>query len=445
VKPVTHFARGPDGAVAYQVFGTGPLTVVFIPDWNTHVDVWFEEPRIARFFRRLASFSRVIVFDKRGTGASDPVPLGALPTIEQWMDDVGVVMDAAEVEQAAILSTGVGASMATVFAATKPQRTTALVLVSGAARLVRTEDYPTGLPRRLVDRVVDTYREGFGREDNFYASSYFPSLADDPAVRSWFARFQRIALTPAVAEGIWRWGFDVDVRSVLPAIQAPTLVMHRREDRFLPVGHGRYMAEHIPDAKYVELPGADHSFFAGDFDQMLDEVQAFLTGAPASPEVERVLSTVLFTDLVDSTTQAARLGDRRWRTVLDAHDEIALRQVERFRGRLIKTTGDGVLATFDGPARAIACARAITYEVRTLGAELRSGLHTGEVELRGADIGGIAVHLAARVMAQAGPGETWTSSTVKDLVVGSGIEFEERGDHALKGIPGRWQLLAVAA
>ena len=443
MQPVTHFARGPDGAVAYQVFGEGPLDLVFIPDWNTHVDVWFEEPHVARFFRRLASFSRVIVFDKRGTGASDAVPLGALPTIEQWVDDVGVVMDAAEVDEAAILSAGVGAAMATVFAATKPQRTTALVLVSGAPLLVRTDDYPAGLPKQLVDQAVATYREGFGREDNAFASSYFPSLADDPAVRSWFARFQRIALTPAVAEGIWRWGFDIDVRSVLPTIQAPTLVMHRRDDRFLPIGHGRYMAEHIPDARFVELTGADHSFFAGDFDELLDEVQTFLTGAPASPEIDRVLSTVLFTDLVDSTTHAAGLGDRRWRNVLDAHDEIARQQVERFRGRLVKTTGDGVLATFDGPARAIACARAITDGVRTLGAEVRSGLHTGEVELRGADIGGIAVHLAARVMAQAGPGETWVSSTVKDLVVGSGIEFEDRGEHALKGIPDRWRLLAV--
>jgi pimeloyl-ACP methyl ester carboxylesterase/class 3 adenylate cyclase len=443
VQPVTHFARGPDGAVAYQVFGNGPLDLVFIPDWNTHVDVWFEEPHVARFFRRLASFSRVIVFDKRGTGASDAVPLGALPTIEQWVDDVGVVMDAAGVEQAAILSTGVGASMATVFAATKPHRTTALVLVSGAALIVRNEEYPAGLPKRLVDQAVATYREGFGREDNAYATSYFPSLADDPAVRSWFARFQRIALTPAIAEGIWRWGFDVDVRSVLPAIQAPTLVMHRSDDSFLPIAHGRYMAEHIPNARFVELPGADHSFFAGDFDQMLDEVQVFLTGAPASPEIDRVLSTVLFTDLVDSTTQAASLGDKRWRDVLDAHDEIARQQVERFRGRLIKTTGDGVLATFDGPARAIGCARAITTGVRTLGAEVRSGLHTGEVELRGADIGGIAVHLAARIMARADPGETLASSTVKDLVVGSGIEFEDRGEHALKGIPGHWRLVAV--
>jgi pimeloyl-ACP methyl ester carboxylesterase len=429
--------------VAYQVFGDGPLDVVLIPEWTTHVDLWWEEPHVVRFFRRLGSFSRVIVYDKRGTGASDPVPLGAAPNIEQWMDDVVLVMDAAGVERAALLGASVGSLVALTLAASKPERVNALVVASGSACLARKEGYPPGLPRRLEPRVLRLHSEGFGSAANPYVSPTFPSLAEDDAFRRWYARLQRIALTPAVADQIIRWGFEVDVRSVLPTIRVPTLVLHRTGDRFYPIGHGRYLAEHIPSAKFVELPGEDHAFYSGDIDQLLDEVQAFLTGVRRVPDIDRILATVLFTDLVGSTALAAELGDRRWLELLDAHDEIARAQVAAFRGQLIKATGDGIVASFDGPARAIRCAHAIAGQVRTLGVEVRAGLHTGEVELRGEDIGGIAVHLAARVMGHAGADEILVSSTVRDLVVGSGIEFEDRGMYALKGVPDEWRLLAV--
>jgi len=442
-EPETRYVRGPDGSVAYQLFGDGPLDLVFIPDWTWHVDMWWDEPHVVRFFRRLGSFARVIVFDKRGTGASDPVPLGALPTIEQWVDDVGLVMDAVGFERAAILSWGFGTSMAMMFAATNPDRAPSLVIVDGAACIRRRDDYPAGFPNELVEPAIKQYHDRFARDDNPFYSLFFPSLIDDPEVRSWGSRAQRASTSPAVSEAIWRWGFEVDVRSVLPAIQAPTLVMHRKDDRFLPISHGRYIAEHIPDARFIELPGADHHFYGGDFDPELDEIQEFLTGARPEPEIDRVLATVLFTDLVSSTERAAELGDRRWSQVLDAHDEIAQHNVDRYRGRFIKTTGDGLLATFDGPARAIRAATAIGDEIRKLGVQVRTGMHTGEVELRGEDVGGIAVNLAARVMAQADAGEILVSNTVKDLVVGSGIEFDDRGAHTLKGIPGEWRLYSV--
>jgi class 3 adenylate cyclase/pimeloyl-ACP methyl ester carboxylesterase len=442
--PQTQYAGGPDGAVAYQVFGEGPLDIMFIPDWTWHVDVWWDEPHVVRFFKRLGSFGRVILFDKRGTGASDPVPLGALPTIEQWVDDVGVVMDAAGSERAAVVSWGFGSLMGLTFAASNPDRTSSLVIVDGTACMPRRDDYPAGAPERIVEPTIDMYLSQFGRAENPMVDILVPSLKNDASVRRWIARAQRAATSPEATRAIWNWGFKVDVRGVLQAISVPTLVMHRRDDRFLAIAHGRYIAEHVEGARFVELPGNDHHFYSGDFDPILDEIQEFLTGARSTPEADRVLSTVLFTDLVGSTERAAELGDHRWRDVLDSHDEISRQHVERFRGRFIKTTGDGVLATFDGPARAVRCATAICEEVTKLGIEIRTGLHTGEVELRGEDVGGIAVNLAARVMAEADAGETLVSSTVKDLVVGSGIEFADRGVHALKGIPGEWRLFSVA-
>jgi len=423
------------------VIGEGPLDLVFIPDWMTNIAVWWEQPLIERFLRRLASFSRLIVFDKRGTGVSDPVPLGALPTLEQWMDDVRVVMDAAGSERAAIF--GHGTPMALMFAAAHPERTTALAIAEGWARSVRADDYPAGLPEKHIDQAVAFITEGWERDDYRGMAFASPNLPRDPAFLRWLARYRVLAMPPATSERVFRWGFDLDVRSVLPTISVPTLVLQRTGDPFFPAGHSRFLAEHIPGATYVELPGEDYVWFAGDQDSLLDEVQAFLTGERGTVDVDRVLSTVLFTDLVASTERSAELGDRRWREFLDRHDSIVRGHIEYFRGRLIKTTGDGVLATFDGPARAIRCARAIADEVKNLGVEVRSGLHTGEVELRGEDIGGIAVALAARVMAEAGPSEVLVSSTVKDLVVGSGIEFEDTGSHALKGIPDQWRLFAV--
>lgn len=441
VQPETRYARTPEGAVAYQVIGEGPLDLVFIPDWMTNIAVWWEQPLIERFLRRLASFSRLIVFDKRGTGVSDPVPLGALPTLEQWMDDVRAVMDAAGSERAAIF--GHGTPMALVFAAAYPERTTALAIAEGWARATRSEDYPAGLAPEHMEEAVAFITEGWERDDYQGMAFTSPNLPRDPAFLAWLARYRILAMPPAINARVFRWGFDLDVRSVLPAISVPTLVLQRKGDLFFPEGHSRYLAEHIPGAKYVELPGEDYFWFAGDQDSLLDEVQAFFTGVRGTADVDRVLSTVLFTDLVASTERSAELGDRRWRELLDRHDAIARSHVDYFRGRLIKTTGDGVLATFDGPARAIRCAGAISQEVKTLGIEVRSGLHTGEVELRGEDIGGIAVALAARVMAEAGPSEVLVSSTVKDLVVGSGIEFDDRGSHALKGVPGEWHLYAM--
>ena len=438
MQPDTIYAEGPEGLVAYQVFGEGPLDVVFATPFTWNIEVMWEEPRIERFLRRLASFSRVIIFDQRGTGVSDPVPLGALPTIEEWTDDIRVVLDAAGIDQAAIVAANENSMMGIVFAASHPERTTALVVLDGYACGLRKDDYAPGLPPQLLETAV----AWFAQRD--WVPVFAPSLADDEAFRRWFERFIRLSAAPSALERMFRNGFSWDVRPALRTISVPSLVLHRAGNRYFPVGHGRYMGEHIDGATYVELPGDDHAFYAGDQDAILDEIQGFLTGVRGSPDVDRVLAAVLFTDIVSSTERATELGDRRWREALDAHDLIVRGHIEHYRGRRIKTTGDGVLATFDGPARAIRCARSMSDEVRRkLGIEIRAGLHIGEVELRDDDIGGIAVALAARVMADAGPGEVVVSSTIKDLVVGSGIEFDDRGEHALKGVPGEWHLYAV--
>jgi class 3 adenylate cyclase len=385
----------------------------------------------------------VAIFDKRGTGVSDPVPLGALPTLERWADDFGVVMDDLGWERAALVVASESSATGTVFAASHPDRVSALVLVNGFACGVRKDDFPHGLPTRMVDRAVEYVLNSFlGSED--WTAILAPGAAGDDDFRRWFKRFQRLSAPPTAAARMYRSGLEWDVRSVLPTIRVPTLVLHSAEDRWTRVGQGRYFAEHIRGATFVELRGGDHVFYVADQDSVLDEIQSFLTGVRGSPETDRVLATVLFTDIIASTDRAAEVGDRRWRETLDAHDRLVHAYVEHFRGRRIKTTGDGVLATFDGPARAIRCARAIADEVRgKLGIEIRAGLHTGEVELRGDDIGGISVALAARVMAEAGPGECVASSTVKDLVVGSGIQFDDRGAHELKGVPGEWRLYSV--
>ena len=441
--PETMFAAGPEGQVAYQVFGEGPIDLLFVLPWLWNIEVMWEEPRIERFMKRLGSFSRVIVFDKRGTGVSDPVPLGALPTLEQWTDDIPAVLDAAGSERAAIIASDEGVQMALVFAAAHPERSTALVSIDGAACYLRRDGYPAGLPVELIDAAVDVVT---GPERGDWGSLRTPSLIGDEHYRRWYSRFMRLSAPPSAMARMFRNGMDWDVRAVLSAIRVPTLIAHHAENKYMRIGHARYLADHIRDARLVELPGADDGFWAGDQEALLDEIQGFLTGVRGSPDIDRVLATVLFTDIVASTDRAAELGDRRWREALDAHDRLVRSHIEHFRGRRIKTTGDGVLATFDGPARAIRCARAIGDEVRRkLGIEIRAGLHTGEVELRDDDIGGIAVALAARVMAEAGPGELVVSSTVKDLVVGSGIEFDDRGMHELKGVPGEWRLYAVTS
>jgi len=438
--PETRYARGKEGAVAYQVLGDSPLDLVFIPWWVSNVDAMWEELSIANFLRRLATFSRLLCFDKRGTGVSDPVPLAALPTLEQWSDDVRTVMEAAGSKRATLLGHGVGGQMAMLFAATYPEQTSALILVDSAARWLRDVDYLWGLPLERLPRALKRIEDqwGTGATLDFVA----PSVAGDERFRRWYGRYQRAAIGPA-SIAIMAKLFENDLRPILPAIQAPTLVLHRVGDSYIRVDHGRYLAEHIPGAKYVELPGEDHLFHVGETEGMLAEIEEFVTGVRPVPEIDRILATVLFTDIVGSTERAAALGDHAWRTLLDTHHEIVRRELERHRGREIQFIGDGLLATFDGPARAIRCACAIADAVRVLGIEIRAGLHTGEIELAGNDVRGIAVHIGSRVAAEAGAGEVLVSSTVKDLVAGSGIRFADRDFHALKGVPGEWRLFSA--
>lgn len=441
IYPETQYARSQEGSVAYQVVGEGPLDLVVIPSWVNNVDAMWEEPSLAYFLRHLAKFCRILCFDKRGGGASDTVSLAELPTLEQWSDDVRTVMQAAGSERAALLGLGAGGQMAMLFAATYPELTSGLILVDTAARRLRDFDYPWGLPTdRLpvrLERIEALW--GTGGNLDFIA----PSMAQDERFRRWYARFERLAMGPRAARAIVASGWETDLRNVLPAIQVPTLVLHRTGDRFIGIEHGRYLAEHIPGAKFVELPGEDHLFYVGDAEAMHAEIRQFLTGMRSVPEIDRVLATVLFTDIVASTEHAAEMGDRAWRELLATHYDIARRELEQHRGREIKCLGDGFLATFDGPARAIHSACAINYATRSLGLEMRAGLHTGEVTFNGNDIEGIAVHIGARVMSKAGAGEVIVSSTVKDLVAGSGIPFTDRGMHILKGVPGEWRLYAA--
>ncbi len=427
--------------MAYQVVGDGPFDVVFIPNWVTNVDAMWEEPTLARFLRRLGTFSRLLCFDKRGTGVSDPVPIAALPTLEQWNDDVRAVMDAVGSQRAALVGIAEGGPMAILFAATYPERTSALVLVDTFARLLRDADYGAGYPAEQVPRFLAHFGEMWGT--GALLDAVAPSVAHDERFRRWYSRHERLAMGPGAAAAMYATMFEVDVRHVLPAVRVPTLVLHRSEDRHIRLGHGRYLAEHIPGARLVELPGVDNLFHVGDTETMLGEIEEFLTGTRSAPESDRVLATVLFTDIVGSTDHAAALGDAAWRDLLKAHHEIVRRELERYRGREINTTGDGFLATFDGAARAVRSARAIEQAVKRLGLDIRAGLHTGEVEYVGENVAGIAVHTAARVAALAAPGEVLVSSTVKDLVAGSGLRFGERGTHTLKGVPDEWRLFAV--
>ncbi len=441
--PETRFAESEEGFVGYQVFGQGTFDLLFIGNWASNIEILWEHPAMARYLRRLGRFARVIIFDKRGAGISDPVPLGALPTLEQWMDDARVVMDAAGSEQAALVGDAEGGPMAMLFAATYPERTRALVLVNTFARLLRADDYPIGIPRDAALRFLELWKTTWGTPTTLELSA--PSAANDPALRRWAARYMRLSAAPLSSLRLYGWIFELDVRSVLPSVAAPTLVLHRAGNRHYRPPMGRYVAQHIPGARYVELPGSDWYPPFVDAEPLLDEIEEFLTGARPAPMRDRILATVLFTDIVGSTRLAARLGDEAWLELLRAHDAAVRSQLERFRGREVSTTGDGFVATFDGPARAVHCASGIAAAVRPLGIEIRAGLHTGEIEARGDDIGGLAVNIAARVMALAGDGRVLFSGTVKDLVVGSGIEFDDRGEHQLKGVPGEWRLHEVTS
>jgi class 3 adenylate cyclase len=436
------YAVSSDGThIAYSITGDGPADLLYVPTWISHIEVLWEHPIVAQYFERLASFSRLIMFDRRGTGLSDPIARPAM--LEEQMDDVLAVMDAAGSERAGVFAQLEGGAMAMLFAATHPNRTTALALYATFARTLCSEDIPWASDPAEREARGEEFLEGWG--DGRRWTQLAPSMANDASFRAWYARLERHAASPGVARAMFQSIAHTDVRDILPSIRVPTLVMHRAGDPFLDPRHSRYIAERIPGARLVELPGKENLILAGDTDEMLDETEEFFTGARPVRQPDRILATVMFTDIVDSTRRADALGDRKWRDVLERHDELVRGQLQRFQGREVKNTGDGFLATFDGPARAIRCATAITESVRQLGIEIRAGLHTGECELRGDDVAGMAVHIGARVGATAQAGEVLVSSTVKDLVVGSGIEFADRGERELKGVPGEWRLFAVAA
>ena len=440
--PETHYAKTGDVHIAYQVLGDGPIDLVLIPEWFSHLEASWDVAPLARTLRRLGSFSRLIMFDKGGSGLSDPVPLTELPSLEVWIEEVQAVMDAVGSERAALLGDGGGGPMAIMFAATHPERVTALVLVNSFARVARSADYPAGVPGEVLERFPEWLKNAWGTGRTLQVAA--PSAPMGGPVHDAYTGLERVSASPGTVEAIMSMVLELDVRPVLSAISAPTLVIHRAGNDYVGAEHGRYLADHIPKARYVELPGRDHHYFFGDADGLLDEVQEFLTGVRPPEDPDRVLATLLFTDVVSSTERAVQVGDRRWHSVMDDLDALLHRQVERFRGTVVKNTGDGALAMFDGPARAIHCARAIAESVRGLDLEVRCGLHTGELELLHSDVGGFAVNLAARVVDQARPGEVLVSRTVVDLVAGSGLDFEDRGMYSLKGVPEEWQLYAVA-
>lgn len=441
LRPQTRYARSGDVGIAYQEIGEGGVDLVLAFPFVSNLDLLWESPAISAFIRRLAGFARVIAFDRRGVGLSDPV--SNAPTLEERMDDVRAVMDAAGSEKAALLGMSEGATMCMLFAATYPARSSALLLWGAMARSTAAPDYPYAAPR---DAFVEANQEliaplwGQGATIEIFS----PSLADDPAAREFQARLERGAATPLRVWQLSQMFLDTDVREALPMIQAPTLVMHRTRDRVVNVRAARWLAEQIHDSRLVEFEGQDHFPWVGENDQPLDAIEEFLTGAKASPTPRRVLATVVFTDIVGSTTRAAELGDRRWSQLLQDHHDLVRERLRRFDGREVKTTGDGFLATFEGPTRGVEFARSVSTAMPALGIEVRAGVHTGEIELIDDDVGGIAVHVAARVCDIAGAGAILASRTVRDLTIGSGITFDPDGSHTLKGLPGSWELFRVA-
>jgi class 3 adenylate cyclase len=441
----TRYADTGAGSVAYQVVGDGPLDLLLVPNWITHIEGLWEIPVMAAYVNRLAAFGRVIMYDQRGTGMSDPVPLDALPTLEERMDEARIVLDTVGIERAAVLGYEWGGQLGAMFAATYPDRTSALVLANAFARSVEADDYPWGMPSELVVGFQAWVGKWWGRVD--------PDLTRDESIgeRERWARYQRQSASPGVVKAMVRMLFETDIRSILPAIRVPTLVLvdATRPLPMLPLemsasvfrGNGEYMVDRIAGARLVEVSADSHN--SGNLGAYVSDTREFLTGAPEVEESDRILCTLLFTDIVSSTQTVAAMGDRRWRELLDEHDRLFRVTLQRQRGREVNTTGDGFVATFDGPARAIRCAKTLVETAKGLGFEIRAGVHTGECELRGEDVGGIAVHVAARVMSEAGPSEVLVSNTVKDLVAGSGIMFDDRGMHMLKGLDEKYQLFAV--
>jgi class 3 adenylate cyclase len=440
--PQTHYATGTDGvSIAYQVVGDGARDLVWVPGWISHVEAAWEEPTLARFFERLASFSRLILFDKRGTGLSDRVPVRELPTLEQRMIDILTVCDAVGAERPALLGVSEGAPLCVMFAATHPARTTAIMLVGGFARETAGPGYPWG---RSLDEHEAGRKEivaGWGGPVGLAIRA--PSRINDERFRQTWARYLRMGASPAAVLALNEMNAAIDVRPILGSVRVPTLIIHRAGDQAVKVGCGRHLAESITGAKYVELPGDDHLPWTGDADTVLAEIEEFITGVRPAAEPDRMLATVLFTDIVGSTERAAAMGDRAWADLLAAHNVVVRDQLARFGGREVDTAGDGFLATFDGPARAVRCALACVDAVRPLGLEIRAGVHTGEVERAGAGVRGLAVHIGARVGSLAGAGQVLVSRTVKDLAVGSGLVFSDYGTHVLKGVPDEWQIYAA--
>jgi class 3 adenylate cyclase len=439
VLPETRYAKKGDAHIAYQVVGEGPLDLVLVSTWFSHLDARWDSPGFAHYLRRLSSFSRLISFDKHGIGLSDPIPSPSLPPLEDWMDDVRAVMDAVGSEQAAIMGANEGTLMAALFAATHPERTSALVLANATARLSAAPGYEIGITTGMQEGLISIVEETWGHGDLMAAIN--PSLADDPEEAEAWGRFLRLSASPATAAAVMRMLFEIDVRDVLPAISVPTMVVHRSDNPIATVDQGRFVADQIEGATFVAVPGADYGLALGDTDVVIDEVEKFLTGTLVAQETDRVLATVLFTDIVDSTGRAVELGDARWRELLETHDQLARTEVARFGGNVADFSGDGMLATFDGPARAVRCAFALRDRLRITGLHIRAGVHAGEVERRGEQIAGIGVHIAARVLALAGADQVLVSRTVRDLVAGSGLTFADRGAHSLKGVPGEWQVL----
>jgi pimeloyl-ACP methyl ester carboxylesterase len=431
--PETRYALSGDVNIAYQVMGDGPVDIILVPGFISHIEFRHELPGYTAFLRHLSSFARVVSFDKRGQGLSDRV--SDAPSLEQRMDDVRAIMDAIGSQRATLFGHSEGCAMSALFAATYPERVSRLILFGG---YVTRRDL---ILEELLEQRVKFWGTGA------MMKRVAPSLAANPDAVAQFAKFERLSASPGAVKSFTVLNSQIDVSSILPAIRVPTLVLHRKDDAQVPIELGRELASCIADAKFIEYPGGDHIITTSDVDAVLGDIEEFVTGhrETSSSDFERVLATVLFTDIVDSTRSAAAVGDQAWRRLLDSHDQLAIQTVEKHRGVLVKTTGDGILATFDGPGRAVRCALAFGSAAKQIGLPLRAGLHTGEIELRGRDIGGIAVHAAARVMAQSQPSEVLVSRVVTDLVAGAGLKFAERGCHELKGLPGRWDLFAASA
>jgi class 3 adenylate cyclase/pimeloyl-ACP methyl ester carboxylesterase len=444
MAPTTRYARSGDASIAYHVTGEGALDLLFLPGWISQIEQLWDAPAMRRFLERLAVFNRLILFDRRGTGLSDRVV--DEHTLEQDAQDALAVLDAAGSERAALFTYSTGGLVGALLAADYPERVGALIMYASVARTSWAPDYDWALTPEEREALAERNFGGWGETDNPVLRSLAPSMAEDPALAEWFARMQRLAASPAEAQTMSKALVDLDVRETLPHIRVPTLVMHRHGDQAWDVRHSRYLADHVPGARYVELEGIDSFPFVGDSDAIVEEIEEFLTGGRRGGELARALLTVMFTDIVDATARAARLGDGRWRDLLAHHDAEVRAQLTRFGGREVKTVGDGFLATFEGPpSRALRCALAITAAARELGVEVRIGMHTGECELIGDDVGGMAVHIASRVNGLAAPGEVLVSGTVFGTVVGGPFAFEDRGFHELKGVPGRWPLFALGA